>query len=136
MKTGLFEVFIKMIDGLPANAILMVAELEGQMIRDDFSQGRILTMQEAVSVLDFCRFLQAVVRGSGIFPTVLPVDHVASYRKTVNRLIEAGELPFNASEQFDKTFLSICSTNKWRFGFNNEAVKREFGWIHKTAMAA
>ena len=80
MKTGLFEVFIKMIDGLPANAILMVAELEGQMIRDDFSQGRILTMQEAVSVLDFCRFLQAVVRGSGNFQL--------SYLWTMWRLIE------------------------------------------------
>src|SRR5580692_11352328 len=109
MKTGLFEVFIKMIEGLPANAILLVAELEGQMIQEDFSQRRILPMQEAVSVLDFCRFLQAVARGSGIFPTVLPMQHLASYRKTVKRLMEAGELPLNASEQFDKTFLSICT---------------------------
>jgi len=52
---------------------------------------RVLPMQEAVSVLDFCLFLQAVVCGSGIFPTVLPVQHLASYRKTVKRLIEAGE---------------------------------------------
>jgi len=133
MKTNLFEAFVKMIESLPANGILLVADLQGRMIEDDLSQRRILPMQEAVSVLDFCRFLQAVARGSGIFPTVLPMQHLASYRKTVKRLMAAGELPLNAGEQFDMTFLSIYTKNHWLLGLNNEDVARP---VERTQIAA
>src|SRR5271155_1147770 len=124
MKTHLFEAFVSMIESLPTNAILLVAELQGQMIKDDLSQRRVLPMEEAVSVLNFCRFLHAVACGSGIFPTVMPLQHLASYRKTVNRLMEAGELPLNAGEQFDRTFLSVFSENHWFYGFNHQRVER------------
>jgi hypothetical protein len=133
MKAHLFEAFMRMIESLPANGILLVAELQGQMIEDDLSQKRILPMEEAVSVLNFCRFLQAVARGDGIFPTVLPLQHLTSYRKTVNRLMEAGELPLNAREQFDRTFLSVLSENHWLFGFNHQGMERQ---VERTQIAA
>jgi hypothetical protein len=136
MKTHLFEAFVSMIESLPTNAILLVAELQGQMIKDDLSQRRVLPMEEAVSVLNFCRFLQAVACGSGIFPTVTPLQHLASYRKTVNRLMEAGELPFNAGEQFDNTFLSVFSENHWFYGFNHQRVERQVERTQRTQIAA
>src|SRR5271170_872552 len=90
MKVNFFEAFVRMIESLPANGVLLVAGLQARMIEDDLSQRRVLPVQEAVSVVGFCRFLQAVARGSGIFPTVLPMQHLAPYRKTVKRLMEAG----------------------------------------------
>ena len=136
MKTHLFEAFIRMIESLPANGFLLVAELQGQMIEDDLSQKRILPMEEAVSVLNFCRFLLAVARNDGIFPTVLPQQHLGSYRKTVNRLMEAGELPLNAREQFDQTFLSVFSENHWLFGFNHQGMERQVERTQRTQIAA
>jgi hypothetical protein len=133
MKAHLFEAFVKMIESLPTNGIMLVAELQGEMIEDDLSQRRALPLQEAVSILDFCRFLQAVARGSGIFPTALPMQHLASYRKIVNRLMEAGELPPNAGQQFDQTFLSIFSENHWLFGFNRQGAERQ---VKRTRIAA
>jgi len=136
MKTRLFEAFVKMIEDFPANGILLVAELQGRMIEADLSQRRILPVEQAVSVLNFCRFLQAVARGSGIFPTVLPMQHLAFYRKTVNRLIEAGALSLNATEQFDKTFLSVFPENHWLFKFDNSGLERRVERTQRTRLAA
>jgi hypothetical protein len=135
MKNHLFEAFVSMIESLPANGIMLVAELQGQMIEDDLSQRRALPMEDAVSVLNFCRFLQAMAQGSGIFPTVLPRHHLAAYRKIVNRLMEAGELSLNAGEQFNQTFLSVFSDNHWLFEFNHRGVERQVERTQRTQIA-
>jgi hypothetical protein len=123
MKARLFEVFVEMIGSLPVNGVLLAAKLERRIIEDDLSKKRDLPMKEAVSVLNFCRFLQAVALGNGIFPTALPGEHIASYRRIVNRLVEAGELPLNANEQFDMTFLSGFLKNQWLIKLGNERVE-------------
>ncbi|HVU09057.1 MAG TPA: hypothetical protein VHG89_10985 [Verrucomicrobiae bacterium] len=120
MKTHLFETFRRMIESLPVNGILLAATLERRMIEEDLSQRRIPFTEETVSVFNFCRFLQAATLGNGIFPTVLPLPHFPFYRKTINRLIEAGKLPQNARKQFDTTFFSGVFNPQWLFGFNNE----------------
>lgn len=119
MKTNLFETFAKVTESFPVNGLLLMAELQEEMIENDLSQKRILPTEEAISVVNFCRFLKAVAHGSGIFPTTLPVQHLAFYRRTVKRLMDAGELPFNAGKQFSQTFLSILSENHWLFKFGN-----------------
>jgi hypothetical protein len=135
MKNCLFEAFVSMIGSLPANGIMLVAELQGQMIEDDLSQRRALPMEDAVSVLNFCRFLQTTAQGSGIFPTILPRHHLAAYRKIVNRLMEAGELSLNAGELFNWTFLSVFSENHWLFEFPHPWVERQVERTRRTQVA-
>jgi hypothetical protein len=136
MKPHLFEAFARMIESLPANGILLVAELQEQMIEDDWSQKRVLPVEDAVSILNFCRFLQAVAGNGGIFPTVLPFQHLPFYRKTVKRLMEAGELPLNADQQFEKTFLPFFPENHWLFMFGNEGVNGQIERMPRTQIAA
>jgi hypothetical protein len=123
MKAQLFEAFVKMIESLPVNSILLAAKLERRIIEDGLSKKRVLLMEEAVSVLSFCRFLQAVALGRGIFPMALPRQHVAFYQKTVNRLVAAGELPVNAIEQFVMTFLSGFLKSRWLIELGNKRVE-------------
>lgn len=138
MKTNLFETFAKVVENLPVNGILMVAELQEEVIEDDLLRKRILPTEEAISILNFCRFVQAVAQGSGIFPTILPRQHLAFYQETMKRLIEAGELPFNASELFNKTFLSAFSGNHWLYKFNNGGggVERQIEGARMNTIAA
>ena len=123
MKAQLFEAFVKMIESLPVNSILLAAKWERRIIEDDLSKKRVLPMKEAVSVLSFCRFLQAVALGNGIFPMALPRQHAAFYQKTVNRLVAAGELPVNAIEQFVMTFLSGFLKSRWLIELGNKRVE-------------
>ncbi|MGH7991463.1 MAG: hypothetical protein ACREDS_14905, partial [Limisphaerales bacterium] len=53
----------------------------------------------------------------------LPAQHIASYRKIVNGLVEAGELPLNANEQFDMTFLSGFLKNQWLIKLGNKRAE-------------
>ena len=93
-----------MIDGVPAGAIVAVAERQGQVLADDLARGRARLDGEARSILSFCRFLKAVRSGDEISPVGLPLDDTAFYRKTTERLVAAGELPPNARDQFDQVF--------------------------------
>jgi hypothetical protein len=104
MSTPLFDTFSKMIDGLPPKGIIPATEREQQMLENDLATNRPVPKKEAHSILSFCRFLAAVKSGLKVSPTVLSPTDTAFYRKTMGRLIEAGELPGNAQEQFDETF--------------------------------
>ena len=93
-----------MIDGSAAEAILPLAESERQMIERDAAIGRVELTANTASILSFCRFLHSIAAGGAVFSVPLPIDHLAFYRNTVERLIEAGELPFFAKERFDEIF--------------------------------
>src|SRR5689334_6083052 len=99
-----FRLFCEMIDGTPAESILTIAETERQMLEKDISTGRAETEVDTVSILSFCRFLHVASGRGVVFPVLLPVDHLSFYRNTVERLIEAVELPFFAKERFDEMF--------------------------------
>ncbi len=92
-----------MIDELPAGGILKAVELERQMLKNDLLYKRV-SDEDVASIFNFCEFLKAVAEADEIVPIKLPPHHTAFYRKTVGRLIEAGELPAVAKEQFDLTF--------------------------------
>ena len=101
----IFESFRSMIHQMPPKAILMAIERQGRMMENDLVNERNLNEGEAVSVLNFCRFIKAASSGLNVpSPCVVPVGHVAFYRKIVAKLIEAGDLPAYAKNQFDEVF--------------------------------
>ncbi|HTX22076.1 MAG TPA: hypothetical protein VMD27_09515 [Candidatus Aquilonibacter sp.] len=106
MKTQLFEAFAEMIDDLPAKGILKAIERERQMLKDDLLYKRV-TAEEVASIFSFCEFIKAVTEEDEMIPVELPEDQVVCFRKIVRRLVEAGELPVHAEEQFDLTFFPV-----------------------------
>jgi hypothetical protein len=106
MNTHLFESFSKMIDKLPPGSVLTATERECQMLENDLVTNRPVSKQEVHSILSFCRFLAAAKSKRLVAPTVLPPGHTAFYRRTLARMIEAGEMPESAEEQFDGSFMA------------------------------
>src|SRR5690242_4724315 len=104
MSSHLFESFSKMIDKLPAKGVITATEREYQMLENDLATNRPVSKQEVHSILSFCRFLAATRSGLAVSPAVLPAGDMVFYRKTTERLIEAGELSAEAKEQFDAAF--------------------------------
>jgi hypothetical protein len=104
MSVQLFESFSEMIDKIPAKGVLVAVELERQMLQNDVAAKRTLPFVAVHSILSFCNFLKHTVSGVDSVSTALPLQHINFYRKTIERLIEAGELPCEAKELFDETF--------------------------------
>jgi len=104
MNAHLFESFSKMIDKLPAGEVIPAAERECQLLENDLVTNRPVPKQEAHSILSFCRFLTVTKAGLKVPRTVLPPGHAAFYQKILERLIEVGELPESAHEQYDEAF--------------------------------
>ena len=104
MDSHLFESFSKMIEKLPAKGVISAMEREYQMLENDLATNRPVSKHEVHSILSFYRFLDGVRSGREISPTVLPPGEMVFYRKTTERLIEAGELPAEAKERFDAVF--------------------------------
>ena len=89
-----------MIENLPIKAVLRAVEIERRMLEDDVAYRRSPHTMDENSILDFCHFLTAVARGSYAVPGNSSLKHVAFYGKIVDRLVDAGELPYCAKEQF------------------------------------
>jgi len=104
MGVQLFDKFADMIEKLPAKAVLKAVRLERQMLESDMAQKRTLPMLEARSIVAFSNFLE----NSSIPPNghkiVIPIQHLGLYRNTVRRLVEDGDLPFEAGENFEAAF--------------------------------
>ena len=106
MNPRLFERFTAMIDKVPAKGVVRAAELECQMLQSDLARKRTLPIEEVRSILAFCEFLKNAACNARAPHCALPMQHLGFYRKTVERLIEARELPSEAKEQFDEAFSS------------------------------
>jgi hypothetical protein len=106
MKSRRFELFERMVGGLPAKGVFRAVQLEAWMIKDDLAYHRDSLSEDAVSILSFSYFLYAAKSGGPFFHRALPAEHIPFYHETVKRLIGAGELPYTAREQFDDAFLS------------------------------
>jgi hypothetical protein len=103
MKVKLFESFTKSLDRMPAKKILKTIEIEGQMPKDDLLRQRV-EEQDLVTISNFCEFVKAASIGETISPVELPPNYRMDCRKIILRLIESGELPRTAQEQFNITF--------------------------------
>jgi hypothetical protein len=106
MSIRLFDAFSNMIDTTPAKGVLTTIEFERQMLQKDLSEKRTLPFAEVHSILTFCEFLKNAMSRFHTISSALPIQHIAFYRKTVARLVESRELPFEATELFDETFRS------------------------------
>jgi hypothetical protein len=95
-----------MIDSVPAKGVLRAVALECRMLQDDLARKRNPSRGDARSISTFYNFLKSAAGGTGIAPVTLPIQHIVFYKKTVERLIEAGELPYEAKEQFHEIFLT------------------------------
>ena len=102
----LFESFARMIDSLPAEGILKAIKLEHLMLEKDLLYKRVAETEDVDSILFFCQFINAASGEDNMLRVELPAAHVAFYRKTVGRLIEAGELRAEVMKKFDLTFSS------------------------------
>ena len=107
MDPKLFDGFAKMLDKVPEHAVIRTAQAERRMLEDDLAHKRTLPLEEANSILTFCNFLDATLQGSQATFSALPPNHVPFYRQTVERLVEAGELPAGTLERFDANFSRI-----------------------------
>lgn len=95
-----------MIDGLPSKAVPKVAALERRMLEEDLALGRTFPNKDTSLILGFCKFVEAVVHGRLVLPSVMPMDQWAFYGKTVERLAAAGELPRGKNEDFEAAFMT------------------------------
>ena len=103
MRLSLFASFADMIESIPVGAILRTLEREQRMIEEDLAYQRPVSLKEAESILNFCYFVEAVREGSPAwaFTLPLPPEHLAFYRKTLDRLVAAQQLPSDAKVEFD-----------------------------------
>jgi hypothetical protein len=100
-----FGTFSKMVSNLPAQAVLKAVELEGKMLEDDIELCRFGMDEDAFSILCFRQFAQMARMGNVVrCAKPLPPDHVEFYKETIVRLVQAGELPKIAMNQFDYAF--------------------------------
>ncbi len=104
MNSRLFEAFCEMLDRVPVKAIVRAAEAERRMVEDDLAKKRTEPDRDTTSVLAFCNFLIDAARGIHCSFPVWPIEHCAYYRKVVQRLVEAGELPADVKRKFDLWF--------------------------------
>ena len=104
MTSRLFETFSEMIEKVPTKAIIRAADAERRMVESDLEMKRTPINEETLSVLGFCNFLIDAAQGIQFVVPPWPIEHCAFYRRVVQKLVEAGELPSDVKEQFDITF--------------------------------
>ena len=105
----MFDSFADMIENIPPTAILRVLQREQHMLEEDLICQRPVPFKEAESILNFCRFIAAAREEHQTrFSNPLPQSHLEFYRKTVERLIDAEQLPFDARMEFDRMAGGDC----------------------------
>lgn len=98
----MFELFAETIDRIPPKATLNFLKREYETLQDALRHQRIKETPEIHSIMCFCQFMNPVAGADTVFAAVdLPVEHTVYYRKIVERLIAAGEIPEAAKAQFD-----------------------------------
>lgn len=93
-----------MVGRLPAAVVPKTLELERRMLEEDVEKKRTLPMDDVRSILSFCRFIEASLRGGECLPIVVPADHLEFYRETLERLIQNNVLSADARTYFDRGF--------------------------------
>ena len=100
-----FRAFSRMIEGLPAPAVIKALEAQCKMLESDIEHHRLATTEEAFSILSFHHFVRMAQSGNvARCARPLPQEHVDFYKIITARLVDARELPSSAMEQFDYTF--------------------------------
>src|SRR5262249_12842633 len=108
METRFFNLFSTMIESLPSKAVIGAVTLERQMLENDLKRGRLVPVEEAASIVNFCLFLESSALAAKVAPYYVPREHIQFYRRIVARLIAAGELPPSVWRQFEDV---LCSNS-------------------------
>ena len=103
-----FEVFCEMIDGLAAEAVVKAAATEQRLLNEDLASGRTVPSEDTSFIRSFCRYLEGAAHGRLILPRAMPIGHWLFYGRTVERLVEAGELPLKAKEDLEAANSGAC----------------------------
>ena len=111
MGIGIFEQFCELIDGIPPSAILRTVENRCHKLQNDVFSKLVPYGQEVISILTFNRFLASANGYIEFTPGILPAPHLAFFRKTIARLVDAKELPGESLKWFDKEFSSQPPTD-------------------------
>lgn len=109
MNCGLFHSFSEMLESIPIKAVVRAADAERKMVEDDLEKRRTEPDEDVISVLNFCGFLAGAVGGIRASIPLFPIAHCAFYRKIVQRLVEADELPRDIAPEFDRIFYRALS---------------------------
>jgi hypothetical protein len=120
----LHESFTRMIDTILAKGVYGATELEHLLVEEGLAHKRRLSLQDTISILNFFRYLRSVKLGLIVSPGTLPMNHMPFYRITVERLIEAGQLPYRAKEQFETAFSDAWSDGKSFFPLKPVSIQR------------
>lgn len=104
--------FIESLNGIPVEDIVRVVEQECRRVENSPLKKRLSLDESVISILIFRRFINAVMLDVHLTHYVLPTEHMATYRKTVARLVEAKKLPTGAKEEFDRTFSAAERENE------------------------
>lgn len=106
IKPCLFDCFSEMIANIPTSSIIRVLTEESYMLGVDLTKQRPLLPTDVGSILIFSQFVGAAGKcpHSHFVGIRLPAEQVAFYRKTIDRLLLAGELPHYTEAEFEKTF--------------------------------
>jgi len=100
-----FDSFARLLGVLPTKGVFKVVELESQMLNHDFDRTDTENFSDVDSILSFNRFIVAAKQQVPFEEKInIPINHIALYRNTVERLIAAGELLPEAKRQFDAAF--------------------------------
>ena len=90
-----------MIDSLPPEAVLKAAVMELRTLNEELAWGRTVPNEDTTFIRSFCRFLESATHGRLVLSRTMPMEHWTFYERTVERLVEAGELPLKAKEDFE-----------------------------------
>jgi hypothetical protein len=104
MKSNLFDSFAHTVENLPAKAIIPTLKRIGRMLEEDMVFQRQVPFDEATSILSFCKFVNGVRSGNpgGHMQQLVPTKHFEFYGQTMDRLIDAQELPAGARLEMDR----------------------------------
>lgn len=104
MGVSLFEQFAAMVQRLPTRAVVSAVILQRKMLEDDLAHKRTVSIDEVRSIIAFSDFIENAPETTRLPKATVPIHHLALYRATVKRLVEAGELPWECAGLFDAAF--------------------------------
>lgn len=79
--------------------------LEAGMLKSQFmNDPKDMPAKEVQSIFTFNEFLQNALAGTPASYILPPIGHLPFYRRTLERLIAAGELPWQARDLFNEAF--------------------------------
>ena len=109
MRLSLFGPLEDTIEAMPVCAIITTLERVSRMWQDDLACDRPMPVREIESLQSFCDFVKAAKEQLPVplSATTFPLHHLGLYKKIIERLVGAGELPDGTLTQFETVFFRV-----------------------------